>query len=286
MSEPKPFVEHVQELRRRLAWSVFVLLVFSGVGYLVRDPILNWLQAPLHGNLYYSNVTGAFEFVMQACLLVGVLAAIPVVVYNLIAFIQPALKYPATRGQIAGVVVASCALAIGGVGFAYYVSLPAVLHFMSTIDVSHLHPLIAANSYLSFVIAYLGTFAAIFQLPLVILFIDRFTPLPPAGLRRWRKWVIIGAFGAALVLPIAPDPVSQVMLALPIVIQYELSIWLVVLAHRRRRRLEPKPQPRSSATVAASSSIPRPPRHVRPPRPVMESVVRAGHPRVIDLREH
>jgi sec-independent protein translocase protein TatC len=285
----QPFIQHVQELRRRLTISVGVLIVGATVGYLARDPILTWLQAPLHGTLYYSQVMGAFEFLMQACFLVGLLFAIPVVVYNLIAFIRPALPGPVSGRQIAAIVVVSCLLTVGGASFAYYVTLPVVLKFLSSVDVTHLHPLIAANSYLTFVINYLAVFALIFQLPLIMIFIDRIRPIPPASLKKLRKWVILGAFGLALILPIlalilpiAPDPVSQLNLALPIVILYEVSLWLVVMAHRRRKAR----QTDSSALDHFASSQTRDPgsKHRQP----ATAAVYASHVRprsqVIDLR--
>jgi sec-independent protein translocase protein TatC len=282
----QPFIKHVQELRRRLMWCAIVLAIGAGVGYLLRDPILTWLQAPLHGKLYYSQVMGAFEFLMQACFLAGFIPAIPVIVYNLVSFVRPALPQPISRQQIFTIVAASSLLTVGGVLFAYYVSLPVVLRFLSSIDVSHLHPLIAANSYLSFVINYLAVFAAIFQLPLLMLFIDRITPIPPATLRKWRKWVILGAFAAAFILPIAPDPVSQVMLALPIIILYEVSIWLLVYRHRPRRTPVPevRQQPtrigtqRPMTVVAATG---RPDRQAAGVDPF-----RVRRPKVIDMRPH
>jgi sec-independent protein translocase protein TatC len=287
----QPFIQHLHELRRRLTWSVLVLGAGAGLGYWQRDAILDWLQAPLHGTLYYSKIMGAFEFLMQACLLVGVLFAIPVLVYNLVAFVRPALPRPVSRRSIAGVVAASCALTVAGVLFAYYVSLPTVLHFLGTIDVSHLHPLIAADSYLSFVINYLAVFAAIFQLPLVLTFIDRITPLPPAKLKGLRRWIFIGAFAAGLILPVAPDPISQAMLALPVVVLYEISLWLVVWQHRSRRRRAARQAPVYPAQLSkppAPAPRPRPQARPRPVDPAFAPVHPAftRAPRVIDLREH
>jgi len=288
----QPFMEHVRELRRRLMVAAGVMLIGAGAGYVVRNPILAWLQAPLHGTLYYSQVLGAFNFLMQACLLVGLLPTIPVLVYNLIAFIQPALPRPVSKGQVIGMVAASSMLAAGGAAFAYYVSLPVVLHFLSHIAVSHLHPLIAADSYLNFVMNYLGVFALIFQLPLVLLFIDRIKPIPPASLKRFRKWVIAGAFGAALILPIAPDPVSQTMLALPVVVLYELSLWLVVLAHRHRAHAAQLVPAHSLETVIpqsrperAQTAEPVRPRSARPPLAIDGFRFRPPGPPVIDLRQ-
>lgn len=186
-----------------------------------------WLQAPLHSQLYYGRVTGAFEFVMQICFFVGVCLSLPMLVYQLISFIRPALPRPVSNRLVMLVVFSSCTLTVGGVAFAYYLTLPAVLHFLRYMAGNQLDAIIMADSYLNFVITYLGVFAVIFQLPLILLFIDRVTPLTPKRLGRWRKWVVIGSFGAGVILPITPDPLSQIMLALPVVVLYEVSIWLI-----------------------------------------------------------
>lgn len=286
----KPFLEHVHELRRRLGVCAGVVALGAGVGYIEREPILSWLQAPLHGSLYYSDVMGAFNFIMQACLMLGVLCAVPVLVYNLVAFVRPALPRPVSRRQIIGLVAASSALTVGGAAFAYYISLPIVLHFLSSIDVSHLHPLIAANSYLSFVLNYLAVFAIIFQLPLIILFIDRIRPIPPSVLKKFRKWVVIGAFGSALILPIAPDPLSQMSLALPIVVLYEFTLWLIVIAHHRRgRRVQPSPNPvptqqHQTPQVSPSPDPVPPPALALAPQSLMSRQSYSSRPYVLDLR--
>jgi sec-independent protein translocase protein TatC len=221
------FINHVHELRRRLSWSALVLFIGAGVGYIFRIQILVWLQAPLHSQLYYGRVTGAFEFVMQICFFVGLCLSLPMLVYQMIAFIRPALPRPVSNRLVLLVVCSSCMLTVGGVAFAYYLTLPAVLHFLRSMAGDQLNAIIMADSYLNFVITYLGIFAVIFQLPLIMLFIDRITPLTPKRLGKWRKWIVIGSFAAGIILPITPDPLSQIMLALPVIVLYEVSIWLI-----------------------------------------------------------
>ena len=230
----QPFIGHVHELRRRLMKSAIVVLVGAVTAYFWHNTVLGWLEAPLRQSLYYSRVTGAFEFIMQACLLAGLLVAAPVIVYQIIEFVQPALPRRLSRRIVLGTLIASALLIISGVAFGYYISLPAALAFLGGIDTAHLHPLIAADSYLTFVMNYLLVFALVFLLPLIMLLVDHITPLPPAGLAKARKWVIIGAFAAALILPVAPDPVSQILLAMPIVVMYEVSIMAIRLRHRLR----------------------------------------------------
>jgi sec-independent protein translocase protein TatC len=229
------FIGHVHELRRRLLISGVVVLLGGVVAYYFRQPLLGWLEAPLHQTLYYSRVTGAFEFIVQACLLVGFIIGAPFIIYQLYTFIQPALPRRLSKRSVTGLILLSSILMLTGIAFGYYVSLPTALHFLGSIDTAHLHPLIAADSYMKFIINYLAVFALVFLLPLFFLTADHISPLPTARLRRIRKWVIIGAFSAALILPVAPDPISQIMLALPIVVMYEVSVWLIVLSQHLRR---------------------------------------------------
>ena len=300
------FINHVHELRRRLSWSALVLFIGAGVGYIFRIQILLWLQAPLHSQLYYGKVTGAFEFVMQICFFVGLCLSLPMLVYQLISFIRPALPRPITNRLVLLVVCSSCLLTVGGVAFAYYLTLPSVLHFLRSMAGGQLDALIMADSYLNFVITYLGIFAIIFQLPLIMLFIDRITPLTPKRLGKWRKWVVIGSFGAGVVLPITPDPLSQIMLALPVVVLYEISIWLIWALRKIGSRrpvdvsiVDVNPEPgvhhRNAALATPRAMAPRAvahaaqvrqaiPRHKIDGRPSQSIVSRSMSANVIDLR--
>ncbi|MBW4061721.1 twin-arginine translocase subunit TatC [Candidatus Saccharibacteria bacterium] len=276
----QPFIGHVHELRRRLSWSALLVFAVAVAAYFWREPILRWLSAPLGQTLYYDRVTGAFEFVMQACLLAGVLAATPLIIYHLIAFIRPALPRPLSNKAIISTIILATLLIGAGVLFGYYVSLPAALTFLSHIDTTNLHPLIAANSYLTFVMAFLAIFGLVFLLPLLIILSDNIRPIPPSALIKARKWVIIGAFAAALILPIAPDPVSQVMLAMPIIIMYEISIWLIKYKAWRRRGAIATPVVALPLPEAAAQHVGPPASVSRPPR-ARHAPMR---PQVIDLR--
>jgi sec-independent protein translocase protein TatC len=252
---------------------VAVFVLGAALGYCFRDQILAWLQAPLQSTVNRGDVPSV-AYPLLASLLVGLLLVLPVVAYHLISFFRPALPLT-SRAQIFRLLALSYALSLGGPVFAYYVSLPLVLLFTTHVDILHLHTLISAGSYLSFVIAYLAVFAVAFQLPLLLLYIDRFMPIPLASLKRWRKRVVIGTFGAAIILPIVPDPVSQIMLALPVVALYETTLWLVVLAHRRRVA----PAARMVAHVERPA-----PRPLQPgTRPVRDATVSSRLP-TIDMR--
>lgn len=270
-----PIAHHLQELRRRLLATVAVVIAGGVIGYLYRGELIALLQRPLGEKLFYTSPMGSFNFVMQLCLLVGFLIALPVLTFNLLRFIEPAFQRTFGSRTVVGVITASLALTIAGAAFAYYVSLPAALHFFGTVGTGSLQPLISIDQYFSFVLSYLATFAIVFQLPLLLLFVNRITPLGPGALRKWRKFVFVGAFAIAIIIPSAPDPLSQVILALPIILLYEISIALIWIANRKRNRS------RASAQTAPSVA-----RVVTPPptRQVVPTAVPTG--RVLDLRNH
>ena len=289
----QPFIGHVHELKRRLFRSALVVFLVAGLAYFWHGQILGWLEAPLRQTLYYSRVTGAFEFIVQACLLTGLLAAAPILLYEMIAFIRPALPRPIKMRTVVSVIIMAMILIFGGVAFGYYISLPAALNFLGTIDASHLHPLLAADSYLTFVMNYLAVFGLVFLLPLLIMFYDSVSPLPPSKMVAIRKWIIVGAFAAALILPIAPDPISQVLLALPLIVMYEFSIICLRIRHWGHRSpqstplaVEPAeitPLPTQSAMVKSAPKAKPAPR-VYPRKTLFD--IKPHTANVIDLRNH
>lgn len=229
-------LEHLHELWLRLISSVVVAFIGGGVAYFFRLQIINFLQRPLHEKLYYTSPMGSFQFVMQVCLLVGVILALPMLIYNVLRFIEPAFEKQFSKGLLFGVLLSSLTLAALGVAFGYYLTLPFALRFFSSVGTSTLHPLISVNEYFSFILGYLATFAIVFQLPLLLLFINHITPFKPGGLTKWRKHVYVGSFAISLIMPSSPDPLSQVSLAIPIIALYELSILLTWKVNRNKYR--------------------------------------------------
>jgi sec-independent protein translocase protein TatC len=211
------------------------MLVGSAIGSVFREPVITALQRPLGQELFYTSPQGGFDFVVRVSMLIGLFLTLPVAVYNLLRFIEPALSRPLGRRLPVLAVSSSVVLTLAGAAFAYFVGLAAALHFFASVGSPDLHALIGADRYFSFVLAYVATFAVVFHLPLLLLLINHVTPLGPGALTRWRKWVIVGSFAVALVIPSAPDPLSQVILAIPLIALYELSILLVWLANADSR---------------------------------------------------
>lgn len=234
-SHASTLYDHVRELQFRLLASVAVLLVGGVVGYIFYNPIFQLLRTPLHAPLFYSSPAGSFLFVMKISLLVAVAIALPVIIYNLIMFMRPAFKEKLSRTRVYLTTLGSIVLAAAGAGFAFYVILPASIKFFVGFQVSGLSALIDASTYLTFVINILISFILVFQLPLVIFFIDHIKPIPPKKLLKMEKWVIIGGLLVGVIAPFSFDPTTEFLIAAPIIVLFNLSIVMIALQHAHKR---------------------------------------------------
>jgi len=231
----QPFAGHVRELRQRLLISISLALAVAGASYLLRAQLIQFVVAPLHQSLVYTAPSGGFQFLISVCLGVGVVAALPVFIYNLIRFIEPAFEGSriGKKGTV-GILTASFGLAWLGLAFAYYLILPMSFRFFASFATGPIKPLISTGEYLSFVLGCLITFALIFQLPLLLLLINFINRFPPGSLSRYRRYVVVGSLGLALVLPFTYDPLTQFVVALPVILLYELSLVSIWLVNHRR----------------------------------------------------
>jgi hypothetical protein len=168
----------------------------------------------------------------------ALIITIPIIIYNIIMFVRPAFEQALPRKRVYLTTGASAIFAIAGAIFAFYCILPGTLHFFAGFQVSGLSALISADSYLNFVTNIIITFVIVFQLPLLIVFIDSVKPLPPKKLLGLEKWVILGSLIVALLAPFTYDLVTSLLIALPIIVLYNLSIIIVVMRHAKKARKE------------------------------------------------
>lgn len=242
MSTKLTFAEHIHELRRRLMWSLLFVAVGAVIGYFLHDRIVWLLQQPLGERLYYTTPTGAFSFIVKVCCVFGLIVALPMVIYQTFGFFQPLIPLK-TRRSLLRLVMVSFVLAIAGIVFAYFVSLPAALHFLVNFGntTGDIQALITAEEYFNFVLAYIAGFAVLFQLPLIITFINRVKPLKPHQLFGSIRFVILGSFIISAIITPTPDPLNQSLMALPIIFLYFISILIVMVSnHRIARRRKKK----------------------------------------------
>lgn len=255
------FAGHVHELRRRLVWPAMILLAGGFIGYRYNKEIIGFLQAPLNQTLYYSSPAGGFNFVMKVCVILGVILAIPVLTYNLVAFLKPAFAKQISRRLIILITAFSIVFGMAGAAFAYFLILPVSLHFFMGVNTTGLTPLIAADDYLNFVLTCVLTFFLLFQIPLIVLFINHIKPLSPRKLLKYEKYVIAGSLVIALVLPFTYDPVTMFLIALPMIVLFNVSLLFVWIANRRRAKRQaaarPQPAPKPRTPALRPAPVPR-----------------------------
>jgi sec-independent protein translocase protein TatC len=227
-------VDHLGELRARLAVCVAALAAGSVLGYLVHGELLRLLEQPLpaeHRRLVVLGVSEAFTTALKLSVLAGFLLALPVILWQVWSFLAPALP-DGTRRSARGLFALASGLLGAGVTFAYAVVLPAALGFLTTFDEQAYDTQLRAGDYLSFVTLVLVAVGIVFELPVFVLGLVRLGALRARTLRRNRR---IGYLAVAVVAVALPgiDPVTTTLEALPLFALYEASIWLAVLLERR-----------------------------------------------------
>lgn len=229
----KPFLEHVHELRLRLLWVVLAVIAGSMGGYFIHETLLDVVQKPLGETLYYTSPVGGLNFLIKLCISFGLVVALPVIFYNISQFFRPLLdknqQWMILRYSLYSILLAYC-----GVMFAYFISLPAALHFLTNFGNQQIESWITVNEYYNFALAYLVGFALLFQLPPIILFINRIKPLKPGGMMKAQRWIVLGSFIVAAILTPTPDPLNQLIMAVPAILLYQVGVVLVWFTNRNR----------------------------------------------------
>jgi sec-independent protein translocase protein TatC len=236
-----PFIEHLYELRRRLFIVAVSVVVWSALAYAVEKSIVGWLLAPAQGEKFvYTTVGGGIDFLFRVCLYAGLLFSIPIILYQILRYIQPLIKRKSLRFIIMCSLV-SAALAVAGVAFGYYFGLPSATKFLfNQMPGSDISAMITIQSYLSFVVLYLFGSSLLFQVPLVLFIINRITRIKPRTLLKQERWVIMISFVIGAMVNPSPRVYDMMVLALPMILSYQvgiLTVWWVNRTPRKRRKL-------------------------------------------------
>ncbi len=260
--------DHLRELQGRLFSTVAVFILAAAVAYPFFDHIANWLLAPLNDEqeLVYLTPGGAFSFIIKVCAYVGLIATLPIIIYHIYRFVMPAVQTVRLR-RVLGYTVASLVLALCGILFAYYVSLPAALYFLTGFDLHHINPMLTIDSYFSFIMTYMLAGAVLFQVPLLMLIVNSVTPLTPKKLMSAQKFIIVGSFIVAAVISPTPDALNQTLLASPVIIMYQFGIVMIWRINARAKK---------RARQAADESI-----DVATPEDIVEASVASVPPAVV-----
>lgn len=226
--------DHLEELRSRIFVAGGALLAGTIVGYIFHSRILRLLIEALptnHRQLLTFGVAEPFTTSLKVSIVAGFLLALPILLWQLWAFLAPALD-PKTQRGIAGFVIFAGVLLVAGVIFGDRVALPAALKFLTNYDNSLYNIKLRAADYISFAVLVLAACGAVFELPIAVLGLVRVGALTSAKLRRNRRmgYLIVTVIGVALP---GIDPITTVVETIPLAILFEASIWLSVLFEKR-----------------------------------------------------
>lgn len=230
---------HLRELRKRLIRSVIAVVVGIAVSFPLVHYIFDILKSRAENlNLVFIQVTEMFGTYIKVALYCGIALALPYLVYQLVMFLSPALR-DKEKKYVYLSLPAVFILFASGVCFAYFIFLPPALKFLLTFGSDIAQPMITVSSYVSIIVKLLFSVGLVFEIPLVITLLAKIGIVSPQKLAKGRKWAILAAFILGAAITPTMDPVNQTLIAAPIIVLYELSIWLAKLVYPREASVSP-----------------------------------------------
>ncbi|MFQ5520042.1 MAG: twin-arginine translocase subunit TatC [Candidatus Methylomirabilia bacterium] len=241
------FFEHLTELRLRIIWSVVAI----GLGFLATfyfsERIIEFLARPLREptdpagsvpQLAFLAPTEAFWVNMKVAMLTGFLLALPVVLYQVWAFISPGLHPRERRYALPFVLIGTVFFAVG-MAFALLVVTPFAITFLLSYKTQGLTPMLSVGRYVDFILKFTFAFGLVFELPLAITVASRLGVVTPQFLAKNRKYAILINFILAAILTPTPDIINQSLMAGPLIILYEVGILAARIFGRKRTPVPP-----------------------------------------------
>ncbi|NGP46553.1 twin-arginine translocase subunit TatC [Bacillaceae bacterium SIJ1] len=225
--------EHMNELRKRVIIVAVAFVGFLIAGLFFADPLFVYLSE----NAYQEELKGfriqdPFKVYMQLAFIISLICTFPIILYQVWRFISPGLYLHERRATLSYIPM-MIVLFLIGIAFSYYILFPFVLNFMWNLsERMEIEPLIGVQEYFTFLFHLTLPFGILFELPLVVLFLTRLGLITPAFLRSIRKYsYFVLLVIAGLITP--PDLISHMMVTLPLLLLYELSIFISVYAQRK-----------------------------------------------------
>ncbi|SFP34468.1 twin-arginine translocase subunit TatC [Sphingomonas rubra] len=237
-----PLLDHLIELRRRLLYCILAVAAAFAVCFYFSEAIFGFLVQPLlragQGTLIYTEIFEAFFVQVKVGFFAAMMVSFPVIANQLWQFVAPGL-YRKEKRALLPFLLATPVLFLMGAAMAYFVAIPMALHFLLGFDGIvggvRREALPAVGNYLSFIMQFLFGFGLSFLLPVLLMLLERAGIVTRQQLISARRYAIVGATAIAAVLT-PPDLMSQILLAVPLVILYELAIIGIWFTERRRAR--------------------------------------------------
>ncbi|CAN5339930.1 twin-arginine translocase subunit TatC [soil metagenome] len=239
-----PFLDHLEELRWRIIWSLGALVGGVVVSFALllkfERPVLLWLQSPilpyLHGRRLMNTHPGeGFSILMQTALVGGIIFALPVIIYQIWVFLSPALHKHEKRVGVP-VIIGAVFLFVCGAALAWYLVLPMTLKFLTGIGDDAFDQMITASEYFGFIISLVLAIGAVFELPILVLLLSSFGLVTPKFLTKFRRHALVGSFVIAAFITPGDLFVTNVILTILLYLLYEISIVLSFVVFRKRER--------------------------------------------------
>ncbi len=235
--EELTFFEHLDELRRRILISLAALCLGTGAGYLFSDNLLAALLKPIEPELntvYFFSPAEAFIVKLKVALFAGFLLASPVILNQGWLFISPAFKKN-EKVAVSVMTIATSVLFMSGVLFCYHFVIPAALTFLMGMQTDFLRPMISVTGYMDFLLGMLVAFGVAFNLPVFVSALAWAGVLNARTLSHFHRHILVLIFILAAVLTPSPDIASQILLAVPLIALFELSVLGVIMVERRKK---------------------------------------------------
>jgi sec-independent protein translocase protein TatC len=233
-----PFLDHLEELRWRIIKALISVVVFTVFAFAISDYVLDWLLLPATRisapiNLQVLKVQTIFILKLEIALIIGVIISLPVILYQIWAFLAPGL-YKHEKKYIWPLIFFAMISFCGGGAFAYYLLVPYTLDFFLGLAPANIANNIAIDYYFGFILRLIVVFGIVFELPVLSVVLSKLGLVSPAFLRKYRRHSIVLFFILAAILT-PPDPTTQVILAIPLVILYEVTIFLSYIFAKKRK---------------------------------------------------
>ena len=233
-----PFLDHLEELRWRIIKSLIAVVIFTIIAFLFSDQILKFLLLSTRHlkhqfQLQVLKVQTVFIIKLELAIITGIIFALPVIFYQIWAFVAPGLMENERRYVIPVILFATISFIVGA-AFAFFVIIPFALDFFLGLVPENVKNNIALDFYFGFVARLVLVFGIVFELPVVSLLLTKLGILTPKILRRYRRYAIVIIFVLAAILT-PPDPTTQLLLAIPLVVLYEATIWISYFFYKKKK---------------------------------------------------
>jgi sec-independent protein translocase protein TatC len=236
-----PFLDHLEELRWRIIKALISVAILTIAAFAISDYVLYWLLLPAEQvnvplSLQVLKIQAIFIIKLEIALIIGIILSIPVILYQIWAFVAPGLHDFEKKYIWPLIFFAMVSFLVGG-AFAYFIIVPYTLDFFLGLAPANVANNIAIDFYFGFLLRLIVVFGIVFELPVLSVVLSKLGLISPAFLRKYRRHAIVLFFVFAAILT-PPDPTTQVLLAIPLVLLYEVTIFISYIFAKKRKAKE------------------------------------------------